>query len=489
MLHFVPWLLFSLSFATGRHFNGGTITWAPIDPYSNASSVPITITQTYSWTMPNIRCATNVPISTSGWGSANDNLTCVVDCSTDGGYSAKPIDILTDCISSSSSLNMMTSQRSRNVTLAAGAHFSIAYQGVAWRSIGSPAVGGLDWSILSSIDLRRRPDGFINTPPVATVVSPQYVVVNQPTQIKIPVSDANSGDNVRCRWSTFTSGYRRRRRAQAYDETASEKSNPIMFFDLDSERETVSRRSKRDTKSCSDSDCQTRCEEDCRCSCSICQGTSCSGSKCESSVCRPRTTTTTRTTTTRTTATTTPTTSIGTTSETIGTKKSTSSFPIRQAIDECGGICYPKATPSGTTLSNCTVSLTGLVAGAWYAISVQVEDFINSTSMEPMSSVPVQFLIQVLPAPQCSSPPILSLSEMCMEVQVGVSISFDILAINQCGSNIIVADIVVAVNIPGILPGNITQAPDESYATVGYTWTPLSSQLGPQTFCTVAFTR
>lgn len=106
-----------------------------------------------------------------------------------------------------------------------------------------------------------------------------------------------------------------------------------------------------------------------------------------------------------------------------------------------------------------------------------------------MSSVPVQFLIQVLPTPRCSFPPILSLSEMCLEVQVGVTISFDILAINQCSSDIIVADIVVAVNIPGIQAGNITQASDESYAIISYTWTPLHSQLGQQIFCVLAMTR
>jgi hypothetical protein len=49
-----------------------------------------------------------------------------------------------------------------------------------------------------------RPEGFINTPPVAIVVSPQYAVVNQTTQITIPVSDPNAGDDVRCRWSVQT---------------------------------------------------------------------------------------------------------------------------------------------------------------------------------------------------------------------------------------------------------------------------------------------
>ena len=57
------------------------------------------------------------------------------------------------------------------------------------------------WSIVSLIDLIRRPDGLINTPPVAQISSPQYVIVNKTTSIKIPVSDVNAGDDVRCRWS------------------------------------------------------------------------------------------------------------------------------------------------------------------------------------------------------------------------------------------------------------------------------------------------
>jgi len=50
------------------------------------------------------------------------------------------------------------------------------------------------------IDLRFRPDGIINTLPTARVVSLQYAIVNRTTTITIPVSDVNSGDDVRCRW-------------------------------------------------------------------------------------------------------------------------------------------------------------------------------------------------------------------------------------------------------------------------------------------------
>lgn len=88
-------LLYS-SFNNGVHFNGGTVTWQPMNPYANTSTIPIAIIQSYSWTYPTITCTTNVPISTPGRSAQNVNLTCMADCSTDGGYSNAPVNILTD---------------------------------------------------------------------------------------------------------------------------------------------------------------------------------------------------------------------------------------------------------------------------------------------------------------------------------------------------------------------------------------------------------
>ena len=68
-----------------------------------------------------------------------------------------------------------------------------------------------------------------------------------------------------------------------------------------------------------------------------------------------------------------------TTTETIGTLKSTSSYPVRQAINECGGICYPGSVPNDTTLSNCTITFTGRRAGVWYAVAIQVRISDNDT--------------------------------------------------------------------------------------------------------------
>jgi hypothetical protein len=49
--------------------------------------------------------------------------------------------------------------------------------------------------------------------------------------------------------------------------------------------------------------------------------------------------------------------------------------------NECGSVCPPSSLPSGTTVSNnCTLTITGAVAGDWYAVAVEVIhiDFILS---------------------------------------------------------------------------------------------------------------
>jgi hypothetical protein len=187
----------------GAHFNGGTITWTPVDPTNISSSVPIIVTQSYSWVYPTVNCLTNVPISTAAYATTNVNLTCVANCTTQNDYPSKIINILTDCTSFSASLGVLTSQRSVNISLNVSTYFWIAFRGSFWRVLQNavPAGTGL-WSIVSLIDLRIRSDGIINTPPTAHVASPQYVIVNTSTAIQIPVSDVNTGDNIRCRWSS-----------------------------------------------------------------------------------------------------------------------------------------------------------------------------------------------------------------------------------------------------------------------------------------------
>ena len=183
------------------HFNGGTIRWQPVDPNENSSSVTITIMQTYYWTYPTIVCSTDVPISTPLRQDTAVNLSCIADCLTDGGYSNNMITMVTDCVTANFAIQMMTSQRSVNITISADAHFYLAFQGLAWRDLNDPVEIDLPWSLVLLIDIRKRPDNITNTAPVGIVSSPQFAAANRITPIRILVSDVNENDDIRCRWA------------------------------------------------------------------------------------------------------------------------------------------------------------------------------------------------------------------------------------------------------------------------------------------------
>jgi hypothetical protein len=45
-------------------------------------------------------------------------------------------------------------------------------------------------------------------------------------------------------------------------------------------------------------------------------------------------------------------------------------------VDECADVCTVASTTNLTTLSNCTLTFTATVPGAWYAMALQVNDLI-----------------------------------------------------------------------------------------------------------------
>lgn len=108
-----------------------------------------------------------------------------------------------------------------------------------------------------------------------------------------------------------------------------------------------------------------------------------------------------------------------------------------------------------------------------------------------MSSVPVQLLIYVRGPPSCSLAPIIVPLNICLEVQVGVSFSFDVYASNLCDPSIsVITDLILTAMINGMTSSalkNVSMNASLSYVT--YTWTPQASQVGNQVICFVAYTK
>jgi hypothetical protein len=191
----------------GSHFLGGTITWHPLNESETGTPVAIVITQTYSWTYSRMPCtsamiAANQLVPPYG-NIPTDMLTCISNCGA-GSVGYSPINVIPYCTDFSAPVGTTVGQRSDIVYLQAGDDFSVAFQDSAWRPLATNA--GAGWSIAATIDLQLRSDnGLYNNAPVATMMSPIYIPVNQPTAINIPVADAD-GDPMRCRWSTSANG-------------------------------------------------------------------------------------------------------------------------------------------------------------------------------------------------------------------------------------------------------------------------------------------
>jgi hypothetical protein len=106
-----------------------------------------------------------------------------------------------------------------------------------------------------------------------------------------------------------------------------------------------------------------------------------------------------------------------------------------------------------------------------------------------MSSVPVQFLIYVMPQPTCGLAPVMLPITHCLDVQVGVQITFNLSAVTLCNPNISgVSEIDMTTTISGMNESDTNDSPTN--ASVGYasvTWTPDASQVGSQQLCTIAY--
>jgi hypothetical protein len=191
----------------GSHFLGGTITWHPLNESATGTPVDIVITQTYSWTYSLMPC-TDAMIATDQFvpvyaGVATGLLQCIANCgASSAGYSS--INIIPYCIDFSAPVGTTVGQRSDIVSLQSGDNFAVSFQDGAWRPLATAP--SASWSISTYINLNPRSDnGLYNNAPVATMMSPINIPVNQPTAIKVPVGDAD-GDILRCRWATSSNG-------------------------------------------------------------------------------------------------------------------------------------------------------------------------------------------------------------------------------------------------------------------------------------------
>lgn len=111
-------------------------------------------------------------------------------------------------------------------------------------------------------------------------------------------------------------------------------------------------------------------------------------------------------------------------------------------------------------------------------------------STGPLSSVPVQFLVNVVSPPTCTIPPNIigdSISDSCVSLTVGQNYTTRIYAINSCGIFVSISDI-ATLSFDGLLKGSLVKINSTTYYKT-LTWTPTIDQIGYQVMCAMAYDR
>jgi hypothetical protein len=135
-----------------------------------------------------------------------------------------------------------------------------------------------------------------------------------------------------------------------------------------------------------------------------------------------------------------------------------------------------------------TFNSTGKVVGDYYAVALMIEDFYTESSYTPFSSVPIQFLIQIVATPVCPLKPTISSNlSSCTAIEVGIQFNITILIEEGCSGTTI--DDYFRMPPLYMYKDGLTQVGSSNIWTITETWTPTNAQIGSQVYCAVATDR
>jgi hypothetical protein len=190
-----------LFFVESTHFYGGTVTWKTLNNTDLDPIIPVMFTQSYQWRLSSSLgyCNESYILNRSPTIPASaGTLQCVtIPASSCGGYT--PVSASEYCTDFSTFVDSSSGQISQLVNVAIGSSFCVAFQSGNWipletncgtnvtntantstistTTMPSCYSAGATWSIGCCVDLSIRPGGFINTPPVVTIISRMYILL------------------------------------------------------------------------------------------------------------------------------------------------------------------------------------------------------------------------------------------------------------------------------------------------------------------------
>lgn len=144
---------------------GGTITWKPVDPYSNASMITILISQSHWWTRSYFPCDQNL-IDTLGWyNDIRDGMTiwqpwidCVISPTVCTNFGYTDITVRTYCTDFSPLLDLSSGSSITRRTVSRNTDILVGYVSGAWANEIRATAGGFanTWRIITRINFGSK---------------------------------------------------------------------------------------------------------------------------------------------------------------------------------------------------------------------------------------------------------------------------------------------------------------------------------------------
>ncbi|CAC5400901.1 Delta-like protein D,Fibropellin-3,Protein eyes shut,Sushi, von Willebrand factor type A, EGF and pentraxin domain-containing protein 1,Delta-like protein C,Fibropellin-1,Protein crumbs homolog 1 [Mytilus coruscus] len=153
--------------------------------------------------------------------------------------------------------------------------------------------------------------------------------------------------------------------------------------------------------------------------------------------------------------------------------------------DECSNVC--EAFPGA---ASCILSYTASRSTGWHAVALQIEDYSVSDTTTPLSSVPLQFLVDISSTTDsCDDKPlVLNLTNVNGSVAtIALNTTFfQTIVANSGSTNVSITEIVTVSPVGMIKTGLLSYGSSGTQWYVNVTWTPSLSQAGSHIFCYTA---
>ena len=173
----------------------------PLNNTPSGTNVQVQLRQRYSWRRGVAPCTPAIIIAQGLIGDSSS-----VPCYTGTCTGWTSLNTQTACTDFSANLDVSSGEKIDLRTVNLGISFSIGFVSGAWFANLVVGANG-NWNLVTRINTATRPDGLLNSSPVATTLPIIYKAIGVTHVHVVQMSDFDGTDVLRCRWSTTGSNF------------------------------------------------------------------------------------------------------------------------------------------------------------------------------------------------------------------------------------------------------------------------------------------